>query len=229
MALVTAASRGLGRGAALGLARERCRVAICARDSEPLRATAAELGSDALAIPADVTDPDAPRHLVDATLERFGTVDILVANAGGPPRARSLDVTDEEMGAALNANLMTSIRLVREAVPHMREAGWGRVVLITSYGVKQPIPELAYSNTARTGLWAWAKTAAQDLMDAGVTVNLVCPGPHDTERARALGLGGRKGDPEDFGRVIAFLCSTSAAFVSGVALQVDGASTLGLL
>jgi 3-oxoacyl-[acyl-carrier protein] reductase len=229
VALVTAASRGLGRGAALGLARERCRVAICARDPGPLRATAAELGDDALAVEADVTDPEAPRRLVGATLDRFGALDILVANAGGPPKARSLDVTDEGLAAALNANLMTSIRLVREAVPYMRAAGWGRIVLITSNAVQQPIPDLAYSNTARTALWAWAKTAAVDLMDAGVTVNLVCPGLHDTERVRALGHQGRKGDPEDFGRVVAFLCSASAAFVSGVALRVDGASTLGLL
>ncbi|HEX6132043.1 MAG TPA: SDR family oxidoreductase [Actinomycetota bacterium] len=229
VALVTAASRGLGRGAALALAAEGCRVAICARGDEGLRATAAELGADTLAVPADVTDPAAPRRLVDATVERFGGLDVLVANAGGPPRARALEVEDAPMLEAVNANMLASIRLVREAVPHMRAAGWGRIVLITSSAVKQPIPDLAYSNAARTGLWGWAKTAAQDLVDDGVTLNLVCPGLHATDRVRELGHTGRLGDPEDFGRVVAFLCSASAGFVSGAALQVDGAGTLGLL
>jgi 3-oxoacyl-[acyl-carrier protein] reductase len=159
----------------------------------------------------------------------FGGLDILVANAGGPPKARALEVEDAAMLAALNANLLTSIRLVRESLPHMRTAGWGRIVLLTSSSVKQPIPALAYSNIARTGLWAWAKTAAQDLIAEGVTLNLLCPGLHATDRVKELGFGGPLGDPEDFGRVVAFLCSVSAGFVSGVALQVDGASTLGLL
>ena len=95
--------------------------------------------------------------------------------------------------------------------------------------MKQPIPTLAYSNAARTGLWAWAKTAAQDLIAEGITLNLACPGPHATDRAKELGLSGRQGDPEDFGSIVAFLCSDAAAFLSGVALQVDGAGTLGLL
>jgi 3-oxoacyl-[acyl-carrier protein] reductase len=100
---------------------------------------------------------------------------------------------------------------------------------MTSSFVKQPSPTLAYSNTARTGLWAWAKTAAQDLIDDGITLNLVCPGLHATDRMKELGFEGRMGDPEDFGAVVAFLCSQPAGFVSGAALQVDGARTLGLL
>ena len=111
----------------------------------------------------------------------------------------------------------------------MRADGWGRICFITSNAVKQPIPDLAYSNVARTGLWAWAKTAAQDLIDEHITVNLVCPGLHATDRVTGLGCTGRLGDPEDFGRVVAFLCSASAGFISGAALQVDGAGTLGLL
>jgi 3-oxoacyl-[acyl-carrier protein] reductase len=180
-----------------------------------------------------VTDPDAPQRLVDATVERFGRLDILVANAGGPPPGRALDVDDENLAAAVNANLATSIRLVKAALPHMREHGWGRICLIASASVKQPIPNLALSNTARTGLWAWAKTAAADLFPEGITVNLACPGLHATDRVTSLyGAGGtdmRLGDPADFGRVVAFLCSSPAAFVSGAALQVDGAATLGLL
>jgi 3-oxoacyl-[acyl-carrier protein] reductase len=229
VALVTAASKGLGRGAALALSGEGCKVAICARTPGPLQATAAELGPDTLAVEADVTEPEAPARLVAATVERFGRLDILVANAGGPPQARALEVEDDQMRAAIEANMLTSIRLVREALPYMRATGWGRIVLLTSVAVKQPLPTLAYSNAARTGLWAWAKTAAQDLAGEGITLNLVCPGLHATDRVRELNLEGRLGDPENFGRVVAFLCSTSADFVSGAALQVDGAGTLGLL
>ena len=228
-ALVTAASRGLGLGSARALAEEGCRVAVCARDPVSLERAAAELPGESLALPADVTDPEVPAGLIAATVERFGRLDVLVANAGGPPPARALDVEDEVLVAALNANLLTSIRLVREAVPHMRLNGWGRIVLITSVGVKEPIPTLAYSNSARAGLWAWAKTAAADLIEHGITLNLVCPGTHATDRARELGLTGRMGDPNDFGRVVAFLCSEPASFVSGAALQVDGAGIAGLL
>ncbi len=229
VALVTAASRGLGRGAARALAEEGARVAICARDPERLAATAESLPGETLAIPADMADPETPARLVEAAVERFGRLDIVVGNAGGPPPARALEVDGTALHAAVDANLLSSIRLVRSALPHLRAAGWGRIALITSAAVKQPIPALAYSNTVRTGLWAWAKTAAQDLIDDGITLNLVCPGLHDTDRVRELGMTGRMGDPEDFGRVVAFLCSEPAGFVSGAALQVDGAGTLGLL
>jgi 3-oxoacyl-[acyl-carrier protein] reductase len=139
-------------------------------------------------------------------------------------------VSDEVIEAAVQANLLTSIRLVREAVPHLRERGWGRICLITSVTVRQPARDLAASNTARTGLWAWAKTAADDLFDEGITVNLACPGIHDTDRVRQLGhAAGRMGDPADFGKVVAFLCSEPAGFVSGIAMGVDGATVAGLL
>jgi 3-oxoacyl-[acyl-carrier protein] reductase len=229
VALVTAASKGLGRGAALALAIEGAHVVICAREPGQLQAAAEAIPGDVLGVPADVTDPSAPARLVAATLERFGALHILVANAGGPPKARALEVDDAGLTSALNANLVTSIRLAQAAVPPMREAGWGRICFITSNAVKQPIPDLAYSNVARTGLWAWAKTAAQDLIDEDITVNLICPGLHATDRVTSLGRGGRLGDPQDFGRVVAFLCSASAGFISGAALQVDGAGTLGLL
>src|SRR5438093_3317056 len=229
VALVTAASKGLGRGVAAALASEGCRVAICAREPERLARAAAEMPGDVLAIPADVTDPASPGRLVDATVERFGGLAILVENAGGPRRARALDVTDDGMLAAVNANMLTSIRLVQAALPHLRADGWGRIVLLTSQFVKQPSPDLAYSNAARTGLWAWSKTAAQDLIDDGITLNLLCPGLHATDRVRELGHRGQMGDPEDFGRIAAFLCSAHAGFLSGAAIQVDGTGTLGLL
>lgn len=235
VALVTASSKGLGRGAALALGAEGANLVICARGKDALQATAREieeLGVEVVALAEDVTAPEVPQRLVDAALERFGRLDVLVANAGGPPPGSALDVDDDALHDALDANLLTSVRLVRAAVPHMRESGWGRICLLTSTSVKQPIPALALSNTARTGLWAWAKTAAADLFEEGITLNLACPGLHATDRVRDLGgvrPGEPIGDPEDFGRVVAFLCSEPAGFVSGVALQVDGARTLGLL
>jgi len=124
------------------------------------------------------------------------------------------------------------VRLVREAVPHLRSGGWGRICLITSSSVRQPIPELALSNTARAGLWAWAKTASSDLFTDGITLNLACPGLHATDRMRQLGAttsGRAAGDPADFGRIVAFLCSEPAGFISGTCVGVDGAAVAGLL
>ena len=232
VALVTAASKGLGRASALALAQEGARVAICARGGDALASAAEELGgySEVLAITADVTDPAEPARLVAATVERFGRLDIVVANAGGPPPGRALDVTDEQFEAAVNANLLTSVRLVREAVPHMRERGWGRICMITSSSIKEPLPNLSLSNTARTGLWAWAKTAALDLFDDGITLNLACPGLHATDRLKSLPPPeGPVGDPAAFGKVVAFLCSEPAAYVSGTAVMIDGARSRGLL
>lgn len=234
VALVTAASKGLGRATAEALAAEGARVVICARGAEAVfeakEALLAAGARDALGLVEDVTDPAAPARLVAATLRRFGRLDVLVGNAGGPPPGRALDVSDDQLVAALNANLLSSVRLVREAAPHMRAAGWGRICLIASYYVRQPAGHLALSNTARTGLWAWAKTAAADLAGDGVTLNLILPGPHDTERMRQLGGGdpSTMGDPADFGKVVAFLCSQPAGYISGAALQVDNAATTAL-
>ncbi len=231
VALVTASSKGLGRASALALSREGAKVVLCGRREQDLAEAAAAMPGEALAVAADVTDPATPARLVAAAVEHFGALHVLVANAGGPPLGHALEVDDGALLAALNANLLTSVRLVRAAVPHLRAAGWGRICLITSVSVKQPIPNLALSNTARTGLWGWAKTAAADLAVDGITLNLVCPGTHATERARQAGLldNGPVGDPEDFGKVVCFLCSDPAKFLSGAALQVDGAATAGLL
>jgi 3-oxoacyl-[acyl-carrier protein] reductase len=228
-ALVTAASRGLGFGTAKALAGEGCRVAINGRDPGRLAEASAALGGETLGLAGDVTDPGTPDRLVAATVDAFGSIDIVVANAPGPPPARALELDDDAVRAAVEANLLASVRLVRAALPSMRAAGWGRIVLLTSNTIKQPIPDLAASTAARTGLWGWAKSAAIDLRDDGITVNVLAPGLHDTDRVRELGHTGRLGDPDDFGRVAAFLCSVHAGYVSGTALQVDGAATLGLL
>lgn len=235
VALVTAASRGLGRASAEALAAEGAAVVICARGREALDDTVRAItaaGGTAVAVVADMQDPNVPEQLVRAAVGRFGRLDVVVANAGGPPPGRALEVHDDDLRRALEGNLLASVRLVRAAVPHLRAGGWGRICCITSVAVRQPLPGLSLSNTARAGLWGWAKTAAGDLFADGITLNLVCPGLHATDRVRELNAedaAGPLGDPADFGKVVAFLCSEPAAFVSGVALGVDGATVTGLL
>ena len=234
VAIVAASSKGLGRASAEALAAEGCAVVLCGRTATTLvEATDAieAAGGRAIAVQLDVTEPGAAVELVQAALRQFGRLDIVVPNAGGPPPGRALDITDEQIVAAVNANLLASVRLVRAAHPHLEANGWGRICMITSYSVKQPMPGLALSNVARTGLWAWTKTAAADLFPKRITVNMAAPGPHATDRMKQLGGGSTSGmgDPGDFGKVVAFLCSEPAKFISGVALNVDGASVTGLL
>jgi 3-oxoacyl-[acyl-carrier protein] reductase len=234
-ALVTASSKGLGRASAMALAAEGVNVTICSRHGDELARTVKEIealgGGEVHAIVADLTTHDAPARLVAETVERFGALHIIVANAGGPPPGRALTLDDAAILAAVEANLLSTVRLVREGLPHLRQVGWGRIVAIASVSVKQPIADLALSNTARTGLWAWAKTAAQDLAGEGITLNLACPGLHRTDRVVHLGTpaGTRMGDPSDFGKVVAFLCSEPAGFINASAVGVDGGAVVGLL
>ena len=230
VAVVAASSKGLGRASAEALAAEGCKVVVCARNGADVRAVAETIGGVGLAL--DITEPDAPQRLVDAAVSTYGRLDIVVPNAGGPPPGRALDVTDEQIEAAVNANLLASVRLVRAALPHLEAQSWGRICMISSYTIKQPAPTLALSNLARTGLWAWTKTAAADLFPKGITLNVAAPGLHATDRVKQLGGGtvsGPIGDPADFGKVVAFLCSEPAKFISGVAVNVDGAAVTGLL
>jgi len=228
VAVVTAASKGLGRATALALAAEGARLVLNARDTVALETVAAAM-DHAVVVPGDITDADLPARLVQAAVDRWGRVDVVVGNAGGPPTGRALDVTDEQIVAAVNANMLASVRLARAAVPHMRAARWGRIVFVASASVKQPIPDLALSNVSRTALWAWTKTAAQDLAEHGITVNLAAPGLHATDRLLERGVTGRTGDPADFGQAVAFLCSQQAGFINGTALGVDGGAVAGLL
>ncbi len=233
MAVVAASSKGLGRASAQALAGEGARVVISGRGAEALERTEAELreaGADVAAVQLDVTEHGAPARLVSVALERFGRLDVVVANAGGPRPARALEVDDGDILAAVEANLLTSVRFVRAALPHMRQAGWGRICCIASSTITEANPVLALSNTARTGLWAWAKTAAADLRGSGITLNLACPGYHATDRMLELGgAGGRPmGDPADFGKVVAFLCSQPAGNLSGARIVVDGGESFAL-
>ena len=228
VAIVTAASKGLGRASAQALAAEGVKVVLNARNASALEAVANGL-DHALVVPGDITEPALPAQLVEAAMNRWGRVDIVVGNAGGPPAGSALDVDDDQILAAVNANMLSSVRLARAAIPHMRTQGWGRVCFIASSSVRQPLRDLALSNVSRTALWAWTKTAAQDLSEEGITVNLACPGLHATDRLLERGTTGRTGDPDDFGKVVAFLCSEPANFVNGTAMGVDGGAVVGLL
>ncbi len=234
VAVVAASSKGLGRATADALAAEGARLVICGRGEEALASAAETLrsaGTEVLAVPADVTDPATPERLVAAAIEQYGRLDVVVPNAGGPPAGKALEIDDDAILLAIQANLLTSVRFVRASLPTLTAAGWGRVCCITSSTIVQASPTLALSNTARTGLWAWAKTAAAELTGTGVTLNLVCPGLHLTDRMLELGTtnsGRPMGDPADLGRIVAFLCSQAAANVNGARLVIDGGETLAI-
>lgn len=236
-AAVAAASAGLGFATAAALAAEGCRVAICGRDQERVRKAADAIGATALV--ADVSTAEGATGFVEAARDALGGIDILVTNAGGPPAGNFASTPLEAYMPALELNLLSVVAMCQGAVPEMRERGWGRVVAITSVSVRQPIPTLILSNTARAGATGFLKTLALEVAADGVTVNSVQPGYHATDRLRNLRGDGldelaadvparQLGRPEDFGRVCAFLCSDAARFITGAAVPVDGGAYLGL-
>lgn len=250
-ALVTAASKGMGKACALGLAAEGARVAMCARTERELRAAAEEVrgktGAAVLAVPADVTRAADVKALVTRVGEAFGGVDVLVANAGGPPRGNFDELTDDQWQGAFELSLLSTVRLIREVLPSMRQRKWGRIVTIQSSSVKQPIPGLLLSNAVRPGVAGLVKTLASELGKDNILINTVCPGRIMTDRflggAAQAGLSveqflarqsaeiplGRIGTPEEFAHVVVFLASERASYVTGATLQVDGGLVRGLL
>jgi 3-oxoacyl-[acyl-carrier protein] reductase len=254
VALVAAASRGIGYAAALELAREGARVFLCSRDggraSDAAEKIHQETGADVGGIAADVTNGTDVERFVRLALERAGRVDICVTNAGGPP-ATTFDTTDIEMFRdAFELNALSAIRLAKLVLPGMRERKWGRIVNVTSISVKQPVDGLLLSNTVRAGLTSWAKTVSNEVAADGVTINNVAPGYTLTERqdelavARGTALGKSKeemiamwasqtpahrcAEPAEIAAAIAFLASERASYITGVTLQVDGGWTRGL-
>jgi 3-oxoacyl-[acyl-carrier protein] reductase len=235
-AAVAAASSGLGLATARALRAAGCSVAVCGRDRGRIQAAAQSIG--AAAIVADVGTETGAVAFVDAARDALGGVDILVTNAGGPPRGGFADTPLEAYLPALQLNLLSVVAMCRAAVPGMQAAGWGRVVGITSIAVRQPIDALILSNTARAGATGFLKTLATEVAPDGVTVNTVQPGYHATARlregfadidalARAIPVRA-VGDPDDFGQVVAFLCSERAKFITGAAIPVDGGAYRGL-
>ena len=249
VAMVAAASEGIGRAAAEALAREGCRVSICGRTLEKLSAAKTELeaavpGARILAVAADVSDGTALERWHAETVKAFGPVEILVTNTGGPPAARFLKLTEEQWRSGIDSTLMNVIRMSRRVIPGMQEKKWGRIVHITSLAAKQPIDLLTISSTLRAGLSGLTKAMANQLAADNILVNAVLPGhvlthrqvhlnelrskeegiPVEAYAARvqqAIPLG-RYAAPREIGEVIAFLCSARASYITGASLQVDG-------
>jgi 3-oxoacyl-[acyl-carrier protein] reductase len=252
-AVVGGASSGLGRASAEALAAEGCRLLLWSRRDDALAAVAQELREahrvEVHHVVADATDPSAARTVAEAAA-RFGAVDILVSNAGGPPTVDPTATDREAWERAFQLLAETPIELATRLLPGMRERGWGRVVALLSYGVRQPIHELAYSNAGRSALAAWLKTTSRAVAADGVTMNGVLPGRLDTPRIRELDAGraeregttedavraahiaaipaGRYGEPAELGTLVAFLASERASFITGQLIAVDGGLIAGL-
>ncbi len=255
VAVVAGASQGLGRAVAEALAAEGARVALCARTATTLEATAEEIrrasGAEVVPVPADVTRPAEVERFVNTAVERWGTVHIAVANAGGPPAKPFAALTLEDWKTAVELNLMSSVHLARAVLPRMRAQRWGRLVFLTSVAVKQPIDGLLLSNAVRSGVTGLAKTLANEYAADNVLVNTVCPGYTRTERLEELiatvsqqrgttreqviaGWAaeiplGRLAEPREIGAVVTFLASEQASYVTGSSLAVDGGYVKSLL
>jgi 3-oxoacyl-[acyl-carrier protein] reductase len=254
VALVAASSRGLGQAVARGLAKEGAKLALCARTSAELDSAAEEIRSETSAEvmtrALDVTSYDGVRAFVAAVIERFGRLDICVANAGGPPAKSFAETTIADWRAAADLNLMSTVYFAREALPAMQRQRWGRFISITSVAVKQPVEGLVLSNAVRSGVVGLIKTLANEYGRYGVLVNNVCPGytatarlvelsrtmaakeqvnPEEIEErwARQTAVG-RLGRPEEFADLVVFLASERAAYITGVSIAVDGGLVKGL-
>jgi len=254
-ALVAAASRGLGRAVAYELAAEGARVMMCARGSEALERARAELaeetGSDVRAVAADLSDLEQIARVVRETMDAFGRVDILVTNAGGPPAgpfdAHGWDAWER----AVNLTLRSAVELTRAVLPGMRERKWGRIINITSIAVKQPVDNLILSNSVRSAVTGLARTLANEVATAGITVNNILPGYTRTERVEELADANAKkegvsrqdvlarfereipmkrlGEVKEFAALAAFLASERASYITGQSIPVDGGWIRGLL
>ncbi len=253
VAVVAGASKGMGRAIAQGLAAEGASVALLAREEAALERAASGIaratGSSTLALPTDVTRRDQIERAVAATVDRFGRLDILVTNGGGPPPGTFDTATDEHWQAAFDLNLMSTVRMIRAALPHLARSDAGRIVNLQSTSIKQPIPGLLLSNGIRPGVQGLTRALAEEIARSGVTVNTVCPGRIKTDRFESLltsrmkawGVSreealrreqetipmGYAGEAEDVAHVVVFLCSDKARYVTGQSIAVDGGVTRG--
>src|SRR5215510_2667425 len=246
VAIVAAARKGLGRACALALAEEGCKVSICSRSASELEKTKSEIEShgEAVSMAADVSSASDLEDWGRRTIDRFGQVDILVTNTGGPPVKRFMELSDESWMSGVESTLMNVVRLSRLVIPGMRDRHWGRIIHLTSLVAKQPIDELTISSTLRAGLSGLTKTMANQVGPHNITVNAILTGHIMTDRQYALAdvrvkergitheeyFAGqaaeiplrRIGEPRELGEVVAFLASERASYVTGVSLQVDG-------
>jgi 3-oxoacyl-[acyl-carrier protein] reductase len=248
VAIVGGASKGLGRACAEVLAEEGARVAICSRSKDDLEKAGKDIrsatGRDVLVFAGDLDRPETIRGLVAATVERFGRLDILINNSGGPPLAQAQTASEEQWATAVERSLLFFARMCREALPHLKRQRAGRIVNILASTVYQPIPNLVLSGATRMGVVAFAKSLADEVGRDGVLVNNVCPGSIMSERmlsnvsARAKQLGvsleealaqraaetavGRLGEPRELANLVAFLASGKSSYITGTTILVDG-------
>lgn len=239
-AAIAAGTAGLGLGTAKALAADGVNVVVCGRDEEKLARALAEIGHGAQGFVCDVSTDQGGREFVERAIGMLGSIDILVANGGGPPPGTFDSTPEEEYLPALQKNLLSIVAMCHAAIPGMRERQWGRVVAITSVSVRQPTTNIILSNTARAGVTAFLKTLSREVAGEGITVNTIQPGTHATDRitqlfganpdAKAMGIpAGFVGNAEDFGKIAAFMCSDVAKFMTGVNIHVDGGAYGGLL
>jgi 3-oxoacyl-[acyl-carrier protein] reductase len=255
VAIVAAASKGLGRAIAEEFAKEGCKVAICARTTADLERTADEIGkANACTVfwrTVDVTKPEAVRTFVEEVDKEYGRIDICVTNAGGPPAKKFLEISLEDWRAAVELTLLSNVYFAREVLPRMQRSKWGRLITLTSVSVKQPIDGLLLSNSLRAGVAGLAKTLANEFGADGITVNNVCPGFTLTDRLeelvelRAKNAGvdraqalknmsaqvpaGRLGQPDELAALVTFLASERASYINGTTIAVDGGLVKSLL
>ncbi len=247
--LVTAGSKGIGLATARGFYKAGARVAICGRSQENLD-TATALMPECVAVAGDVSNADDIKRIVTSVTENFGGIDILVNNAGGPPPGLFVDLDDTDWAKAVELTLMSVVRTTRLVLPHMQAQKWGRIVNISSSGVKQPVPGLTLSNSIRMAVLGWAKTLANQVGPDNILVNTVCPGFTNTDRITqilesqsaasgrttdeiAKGIAAqiplrRIGEPEEIANLAVFLGSEAASYITGTAIQVDGGSVQSL-
>jgi 3-oxoacyl-[acyl-carrier protein] reductase len=251
VALVAAASKGLGKAVALGLAREGAHVAIFSRDRTRIETAAKEIsaatGAQVLALVADAMRLDDVQRAVDETVKNFGTLHIVVTNAGGPPTGEFVTLTDGQWQTAVDLTLMSAVRLSRAAIPHLQKQNWGRILHLGSLTIKQPYENLMLSNSIRAAVLGLAKTQSNELAKYGILVNMVSPGIIETDRVVQLMESrakrnsttareeyalaekkvplGRVGQPEEFANAVVFLASERASFITGAHLIVDGGET----
>jgi 3-oxoacyl-[acyl-carrier protein] reductase len=229
-ALVTGASRGLGKAIAAALAAEGAKVAVCARDTARLEAAAKEIGAIGLA--ADLSQPGAANAVLRQAGEKLGGVDILAVNTGGPAAGGFADISDDAWRKAFEGLWISAVDLIRGALPGMRQRRWGRIMIVTSISAKEPLQNLMISNALRPGLHGLVNALSREVAGDGVTVNAIMPGYTLTERIRELGVdekqaaaqipAGRMGRPEEFGALAAFLASAQAGYICGQAIACDG-------
>jgi 3-oxoacyl-[acyl-carrier protein] reductase len=244
VAIVGGGSKGLGRACADVLAQEGMRVAICSRSQADLDRAAKEIGGDVFAFPGDLDKPETVRDLIAATVKKFGRLDVMINNSGGPPLARALNATEEQWATAVQRSLFFFARMSREAIPHLKKQGGGRIINILASTVYQPIPNLALSGATRMGVVAFAKSLADEVGRDGILVNNVCPGSilsermlsNVTSRAKELGISvdealaqraaetavGRIGEPKELAYLVAFLASGKSSYITGTTILVDG-------